>query len=90
MARDSVVSLLSLIREREIIKKKNIESITKSIDRCESIILNIKEFRKRNYITNAGREETELLKEINRLNKEKRTEEMSCWQDITKLIMNSK
>lgn len=87
IAKVSAIQILSLIRERKLLKEKFQEKISNDIDDCKTQILNIWQLAYPNiedYFRSSQSKES-LENKVLELEKEKRDTELSCWQDLVQL-----
>ena len=83
IAKALVLQHISLIKEREIIKRKNIARIEVLEDEAKSRMVQLESFYIRNYIFfEDSKTRTELEKRINDLEKQINLEVASCWKDV--------
>jgi hypothetical protein len=83
----SIVNLISQMRERRVIKKRNLERIDYDTDRFKTELAQIEDLCLYNEIFNLDNRKTKINLDgkIAGLKKEKRAEETSCWRDLTQL-----
>lgn len=82
-----ILHLISQIREREIIKERNLESIDYDMGKFRTHLMQLEEIRLYHEIFDLERRRTKISlgEKIAGLEKEKRAEETSCWRDLTQL-----
>ena len=87
IAKVSAIQLLSLIRERKLLKERSLEKISNDTDDCRTRILNIRQsdYASDEEYFHASQSRESLENKILELRKEKREAELSCWQDIVML-----
>jgi len=87
VARFSILHLISQMRERRVIKKRNLERIDYDADKFKTELAQIEDLCLYNEIFNLDNRKTKLNLDgkITGLEKEKRAEETSCWRDLTQL-----
>ena len=83
----SIVHLISQMRERQIIKKRNLGKIDYDMDKFKTHLAQIEDLCLYNQILDLDKRKTKisLFEKITGLEKEKRAEETSCWRDLTQL-----
>jgi len=83
----SILHLISRVRERQTIKKRNLEKIDYDVDKFKTELAQIEDLRIYNEIFDLDNKKTRigLTQKISGLKKEKRAEETSCWRDLTQL-----
>lgn len=83
----SILGLISQIRERQHIKRRNLERIDYDMDKFKTHLDQIEELCLYNEIFDFDRRKTKISLggKIAGLKKDKRAEEISCWRDLTEL-----
>jgi len=84
VARFSILHLISRMREREVIKKRNLEKIDYDMDRFRTHLAQAEDLCLYNEIHDLDRRKTRINLEgkIAGLGKDRRAEEISCWHDL--------
>jgi len=85
--RFSVLHLISQMRERQKIKKRNLEGIDYNMDNFKTQLAQVEDLCLYNEIFDLDRRKTRIKigEKITGLEKEKRAEKTSCWRDLTQL-----
>lgn len=83
----SILQLISQIRERQYIKRRNLEKINYGLDNFKSQFVQVEDLCLYNEMLNLDNRKTRinLTQKIAGLEKEKRAEETSCWHDLGQL-----
>jgi len=83
----SILHLISQMRERRVIKKRNLERIDYDADKFKTELAQTEDLCLYNEIFNLDNRKTKINLDgkITGLEKEKRAEETSCWRDLTQL-----
>ena len=83
----STLQLISQMRERQNIKKRNLENIDYRMDHFKSQLAQVEDLCLYNEIfdLNNKKMKINLEEKISGLDKEKRAEDVSCWRDLTQL-----
>ena len=81
IAKALVIQILSQIKEREIIKERNFAKINYDMGRLSWL----KDMCAGSYALNMSNADLDLEKQVVNLEKEKRTEQVSCWRDLVNL-----
>jgi len=80
----SIEEIITLIKEREQLRDRNIYKIDIDICKINTVMLNLPGQRYSIDVDTDTINDT-LQKQVMTLNKEKRAEEVACWRDITRL-----
>jgi hypothetical protein len=83
----SILNLISQMRERQNAKKRNLKSIDYDISRFKTHLAQIEDLCLYNEILDLDNRKTKigLAQKIAGLEKDKRSEEIACWRDLTQL-----
>ena len=83
----SVLNLISQIRERQHIKRRNLERIDYDVDKFKTHLAQIEDLCLYNETFDFDRRKTKISLggKIAGLKKDKRGEEIACWRDLTEL-----